>query len=66
MNLLRLLSQGVFSGGSVPADLLESIILNLYKVKGDALEQGIFRGLKLSDQVKKLLERVLDSMIWAT
>ena len=31
--------------------------------KGDALERGNYRGLKLSDQVMKLLKRVLDSFI---
>ena len=37
--------------------------MNLYKGKGDALERGNYRGLKLTDQVMKLLERVLDSFI---
>jgi len=53
----------VFSSGVTPTDWEESIILNLYKGKGDALDRGNYRGLKLTDQVMKLLERVLDSYI---
>ena len=47
----------------IPTDWQESFILNLYKGKGDALERGNYRGLKLTDQVMKLLKRVLDSFI---
>ena len=47
----------------IPTDWQESFILNLYKGKGDALERGNYRGLKLTDQVMKLLEPVLDSFI---
>ena len=35
----------------------------MYKGKGDALNRRNYRGLKLTDQVMKLLERVLDSSI---
>ena len=41
----------------------ESFILNLYKGKGGALDHGNDHGLKFTDQVIKLLERVLDSSI---
>ena len=61
--LVRDLGELVFSTGTVPAEWGESIILNLYKGKGDALSRGNYRGLKLTDQVMKVLERVLDSII---
>ena len=48
---LRLLAELVFSSGEIPKDLEESLILNLYKGKGDALDRGNYRGLKLNDQV---------------
>ena len=38
-------------------------MLNLYKGKGEALDRGNYRGLKLTDQVMKLLEHVLNSII---
>ena len=63
IELLTELTEVVFRNGVIPTDWQESFILNLYKGKGDALERGNYRGLKLTDQVMKLLERVLDSFI---
>ena len=60
---LRLLAELVFSSGEIPKDLEESFILNLYKGKGEALDRGNYRGLKLTDQVMNLLGRVLDIFI---
>ena len=61
--LVKQLTDDVFSSGEIPKDWEESIILNLFKGKGAALERGNYRALKLTDQVMKLLERVLDSYI---
>ena len=36
---------------------------NLYKGKGDALNRGNYRGLKLIEQVMKVLERVVEGLI---
>ena len=47
----------------VPADWRDSIIVNLYKGKGDALDRGNYRGLKLTDHVMKLVEHVLERRI---
>ena len=47
----------------IPADWEESFILNLYKGKAEALDHGFHWGLKLTDEVIKLLERVLDFSI---
>lgn len=47
----------------VPDDWLRSVIINVYKGKGDALERGNYRGIKLLDQVMKVMERVLEGMI---
>ena len=38
-------------------------IVNLYKGKGDALNRGNYRGLKLIEQVMKVLERVVEELI---
>ena len=35
----------------------------LYKGKVDALDRGNYRGLKLTEQVKKVLEQIVDSVI---
>ena len=63
IELLTELMEVVFCNGVIPTDWQESFILNLYKGKGDALERGNYQGLKLTDQVMKLLERVLDAFI---
>ena len=47
----------------VPADWEHSIIVCLYKGKGDALDRGNYRGLKLTTQAMKVIERIADSLI---
>ena len=42
----------------------ESIITPLYKSKGVALERGNYQGLKLLDQVMKVLQRVVENFLW--
>ena len=39
------------------------VSLSVYKGKGDALERGNYRGLKLTEQVMKVLERIVDGLI---
>ena len=63
VELIRQLAEAVFSSGDIPEDWEKSFILNLHKGKGDALDRGNYRGLKLTDQVMKLLERTLDFYI---
>ena len=56
--------KGCFSCSVITSDCEESFILNLYyKGKGEALDRGNHRGLKLTDRVTKLLEWVLDFYI---
>ena len=49
--------------GCIPTNWQESFIVNLYKGKGDALNRGNYRGLKLIEQVMKVLERVVEGLI---
>ena len=63
VELARQLTEAVFSCGAIQSDWDESFILNLYKGKGKALERGNYHCLKRTDQVMKLLERVLDFFI---
>ena len=60
---LRLLAELVFNSDKIPKDWEEILILTLYKGKVEALDRGNYRGLKLTDQVMKLIERVLDPSI---
>ena len=59
----RQLADAVITNGVIPKDWEESYIINLFKGKGEALERGNYRGLKLTDQAMKLLECVMDSFI---
>ena len=53
----------IIRDGKVPTDWERSFIVCLYKGKGDALERGNYRGLKLTEQVMKILERIVDGFI---
>ena len=44
-------------------DWEDSFIINIYKGKGDSLERGNYRGLKLLDHVMKGIERVIEKII---
>ena len=59
---VRDLIEGNISEGCIPTDWQESFIVNLYKGKGDALNRGNYRGLKLIEQVM-MLERVVEGLI---
>ena len=61
IELLTELTEVVFCNGVIPTDWQEGFILKLHKSKGDALDGGNYHGLELTDQVMKLLKRVLDS-----
>ena len=57
------LVENIISEGCLQTDWQESFIVNLYKGKGDALNRGNCRGLKLIEQVIKVLERVMEGLI---
>ena len=60
---VRDLIEDIISEGCIPTDWQESFIVNLYKGKGDALNRGKYRGLKLIEQVMKVLERVVEGLV---
>ena len=60
---VRDLIEDIISEGCIPTNWQESFIVNLYKGKGDALNRGNYRGLKLTEQVMKVLERVVEGLI---
>ena len=51
------------SSGKIPDDWRKSLIVSVYKGKGDALECGSYRGIKLLDQVMKVFERVIERRV---
>ena len=59
-SMIRYLAAAIIRDGKVPSDWEQSFIVCLYKGKGEALERGNYRGLKLTEQVMKILERIVD------
>ena len=59
----RDLATAIISDGKVPTDWEQSFIVCLYKDKGDALDRGNYRGLKLTEQPMKILERIVNGLI---
>ena len=62
---VRDLFEDIISEGCIPTGRQEIFIVNLYKGKGDALNRGNYRGLKLIEQVMimKVLEHVVEGLI---
>src|SRR5208282_878816 len=54
------LFNAIVKEGNIPADLKKSWMVSVYKGKGDALDCGSYRGIKLLDQVMKVFERVIE------
>ena len=63
IDFLRELIISVVKHGKIPEDWQMSFILNLYKGKGDALNRGNYRGLKLTEHLMKVMERIVDGII---
>ena len=61
--MIRDLATAIIRDSKVPTDWEESFITCLYKGKGDALDRGNYRGLKLTEQAMKILERIVDGLI---
>ena len=62
-SMIRDLAVAIIRDGKVPSKSEQSFIVCLYKGKGDALERGNYGGLKLTEQVMKILERIVDGLI---
>ena len=62
-SMIRDLTAAIIRDGKVSSDWEQSFIVCLYKGKGDALERGNYCGLKLTELVMKVLERIVDGLI---
>ena len=60
---IRDLIEDIIFENRIPSEWQESHIVSVYKGKGDALNRSNYRGLKLIDQVMKVLERVVIAFI---
>ena len=57
-----LVNQSIAQGVIPPAWKLNTIV-NCYNKKGDSLERGNYRGLKLTDQILKIADRITEELI---
>ena len=53
----------VIAEEKIPEEWKQSFIVPIYKQKGDSLECGNYRGIKLMEHAMKIFERVLDSRL---
>ena len=61
--MIRDLVTVIIRDGKVPTDWEQNFNVCLYKGKVDALDRGNYRGLKLTEQAMKILERIVDGLI---
>ena len=50
--------------GCIPEDSKTSVVLPSYKRKGDPMECGSCRGIKLLEHAMKVVERIFEHRIW--
>jgi len=58
------LCNGIVKEGCIPEDWKLSVILPIYKGKGDPVECGSYRGIKLLEHAMKVVERIFEHRIW--
>jgi len=51
---------GIVKEGSIPEDWKSSVVLPIYKGKGDPMECGSYRGIKLLEHAMKVVERIFE------
>ena len=61
--VMRELCQRVLDGKGMPDDWKTSMVVPIYKGKGDVLNCGSYRGVKLLEHGMKIVERVLEKRI---
>ena len=57
------LTAAIIHDGKVSSDWEQSFIVCLYKGKGSALDRSNYCSLKLTEQVMKVLERIVGGLI---
>ena len=57
------LYNGIVKEGSIPEDWKSSVVLPIYKGKGDPMECGSYRGIKLLEHAMKVVQRIFEHRI---
>ena len=53
------LTNSIISDNTMPSKWNDSIIISLYKGKGEALDRGNYWGLKLTEHILKVVEHII-------
>ena len=61
--LIADLTNSIVRENAIPSEWDNSFILNVFKAKGEAIDRGNYRGLKLTEHVLKVVERILEDII---
>ena len=59
------LCQRVLDGKGIPDEWKTSVVMPIFKGKGDVMNCGLYRGVKLLEHGMKIIERVLERIIRA-
>ena len=57
------LRNGIVKEGCIPEDWKSSVVLPIHKGKGDPMECGSYRGIKLLEHAIKVVERIFECRI---
>ena len=63
VNWMTDVCNAVMTEGNIPSDWCKSWMVTVFKGKGDALECGSYRGIKLLEHGMKVFERVLEARL---
>ena len=63
IDMIHSIMESIWEGEAIPEDSEKSIIVPIYKQKGDPMDCGNNRGIKLLEQIMKVLEKVLDQRL---
>ena len=57
------LTNSIIRDNTMPSEWSDTIIISLYKGKGEALDRGNYRGFKLTEHILKVMERIIEDFI---
>ena len=63
VGVMKKLCQRVLDGEGMPEEWKTSVVVPIFKGKGDVMDCGAYRGVKLLEHAMKIVERVLENRI---
>ena len=63
VGVMKKLCHRVFDGEGMPEEWKTSVVVPIFKKKGDVMDCGAYRGVKLLEHAMKIVERVLENRI---